>query len=37
LYRKGETSTDSGYVYKTEASDMGPNGVRYLDRCVTFQ
>ena len=30
LYRKGETTTDSGYVYRTEADDIGPNGVRVL-------
>ena len=33
LYRKGETSTDSGYVYRTDSSDIGPNGVRYLGTC----
>ncbi len=37
LYRKGESGADSGFVYRTDTSDIGPNGVRYLDRCVTFQ
>ena len=37
LYRKGETSTDSGYVSLTDPYDIGPNGVRYLGYCVDVQ
>ncbi|MEZ4461771.1 MAG: hypothetical protein R3E66_19020 [bacterium] len=36
LYRKGETSTDSGYVYRTDAFDIGPNAYRLIDACVAF-
>jgi hypothetical protein len=36
LYRKGETSTDSSYVSRTDAYDIGPNGVRYLARDVVI-
>lgn len=37
LYRKGETSTDSGFVSSTDSYDIGPNGVRYLARDVVVQ
>ncbi|MEZ4462142.1 MAG: hypothetical protein R3E66_20955, partial [bacterium] len=36
LYRKGETSTDSGYVSLTDQYDIGPNGVRVLAKDVVI-